>query len=260
MSVSRKSKFLLEMLFVLGTDTLLSVPSLRKCVGYGGGWDHASSFVRQMRLIQEQGLLRDGEPRKSDWIPKLTDRGRALVADQLDPKHEWEQAWDGSWRTLTFDIAASERKERQRLDTWLKDMRFGHLQGSLWISARSYRDWGEELESLELDPRSVIFMEGQPLGRLSDELIVERSWDFEEIGLRYREYLEFLEKNQPSEGEGDPAECFVDWFRMESLLWRRVLEVDPLLPRCLHPNGYLGRHAWEAKQAAVEGWKVRLRA
>jgi len=213
-----------------------------------------------MRSIQQKGLLADGEPRDSDWIPKLTEKAHGLIANEVDPEMEWGRDWDGRWRTLTFDISAGERKERQRLDTWLKRMRFGHLQGSLWITARPYMDWAGELESLDLDPRSVIFMDGRPLGRLSDELIVERSWDFEEVDKRYQAYLQFLEKNRPDGNGGDVVANFVDWFRRESELWRAVLEEDPLLPKALLPRAYRGMEAYREKQAAVARWKSLLGA
>ena len=258
MSVTSRTKFLLEMVFVLGVDAFLASGSLKRCLLRGGGWDHTSSFVRQMRRVQAAGLLETDEPSGTDWIPRITEKGKELFANRLDPVAGWKQEWDGNWRSVTFDIPASGRKERARLDSWLEKMRFGHLQGSLWITASSYSNWGEKLESLEVDPRSVVFMEGRPLGKLSDSLIVERSWDFERLNRRYERYLEFVQSGGVGVVDSDPAEGFVDWFRKESTLWQSATEADPFLPEVLLPRVYSGKEAWEAKQSAIASWKQAL--
>lgn len=128
-----------------GLDAMANCSRLHRSISIWGDWEHESSYLRQMKVIEAKGLLEVPEIRSGDWLPQLTESGLEMIADQVDPCRHWDQRWDGAWRSLTFDIPSAERRERQRLDTWLRKNRFGHLQGSLWISARPYQDWAKTL-------------------------------------------------------------------------------------------------------------------
>lgn len=258
MRLSQKTKGLMELVFMTGLDAFTNSNRLQSCLSSYGDWEHPSSYLRQMRSMQEKGLLKSEEQTQTEWIPKLTANGIDAIAELVDPERFWNQNWDQNWRTVTFDIPASERKQRQRLDSWLQKERFGHLQGSLWLSARPYRDWNQEIVSLNIDPRAVIFIEGKPLGNLSNENIVKHAWQFDKINAQYEEYLQFLAS--PISAIEENSSAFIDWFRKESHLWRKALDIDPLLPRQLHPPSYLGQKSWAARKQAFSSWKAHLLA
>lgn len=243
-----------------GMDALMNSHRLHNAVTHYAGWNHPSSYLRQMRAIREKGLLGQGELNKSSWIPELTEEGVDSIAEQIDPERFWDQAWDGLWRTVTFDIPADDRKERQRLNTWLKNKRFGHLQGSLWLSTLPFDDWNQQIVALNIDPRAVIFIEGKPLGLLSDKTVVQHSWPFEKVHARYQEYQSFLSLNPPTVEADDASTSLADWFKKESRLWRAAVELDPMLPRELHPENYLGEHCWKARKQAFSTWTSLLNA
>lgn len=258
MHLSQKTKDLLELVVMTSMDTLTKPRRLHATLTDYAGWNHPSSYLRQMRAIREKGLLSEIEPNKTTWIPELTSNGIDAIAEQVDPERFWDQTWDGLWRTITFDLPTEDRKERQRLNTWLRNKRFGHLQGSLWLSTRPYDQWNEQIVSLNIDPRAVIFIEGKPLGPLSDNRVVQHSWPFEKVHTRYQEYQHFLDNKPPSVSSTDVSTSLADWFKQESRLWRAATELDPMLPHELHPENYLGGHCWRARKRAFQVWTALL--
>ncbi|MDQ8183388.1 PaaX family transcriptional regulator C-terminal domain-containing protein [Pelagicoccus sp. SDUM812005] len=259
MQLSAKTKGLLELVVMTGIDTLAHSHCLQHVLTSYAGWDHPSSYLRQMRSLREKELLGYAS-NKTAWIPSLTASGIENIADRVAPERFWNIPWDGQWRTITFDIPAQESRERQRLNKWLKTNRFGHLQGSLWLSARPYEDWSQQIAAMDIEPSSVIFIEGKPLGLLSDESIVQHSWPWEDLHTRYQRYLNYVAENPPASQAGDPSASLANWFKKESTLWSSAIEIDPLLPRELHPKNYLGPSGWETRQQAFQAWRELLQS
>lgn len=260
MQLSQKTKGLLELVIMTGIDALAHSNRLHHTLTSYADWDHPSSYLRQMRALREKQLLNDAEPNKAAWIPTLTASGIENIADRVDPERFWNQPWDGQWRTITFDIPARERRERQRLNAWFKAKRFGHLQGSLWLSARPYEDWSQQIAAMDIDPSSVIFIGGKPLGNLTDESIVQHSWALEDLHTHYQQYLNFIAANPPSVVADDVSTSLANWFKKESILWSAAIEIDPLLPRELHPSNYLGPKCWETRKQSFRAWKHLLQS
>ncbi|MBK1879955.1 hypothetical protein [Pelagicoccus mobilis] len=252
--IHRKSKDLIEFIFLMGIDSLTSTTSLHKLLRSYGGWETESSYWRQLQSLREKDLVEyDNSRPKCDWIPQLTQSAQNVIPQSLDPESAWNRQWDKQWRSITFDIPANEKSERKRLDRWLDENRFGHLQGSLWVSPRSYTDWTTDLSNLNIDPKSVIFMEGRPLGQLDDQAIVTRSWPFEKLALLHDEYLRLLEKQTPQS-----IDQLCTSFRQEAHMWRACCDKDPFLPNELHPPNYKGTLCWEHRKAAYKHWSSLL--
>lgn len=254
MKIGQKSKDLLEFLFLTGIDSLASSTRVHTCFRSYGGWENNSSYMRHMRRMRERGLIdwQEDSPRQS-WVPLLTEKGNDHFAESIDPRPKWETQWDNQWRSITFDLPCDERRERKRLDNWLKKQRFGHLQGSLWLSPLPYENWTSELGKLNIDPKSVIFMEGRPIGNLDDSTIVSSCWSFARLSDLHTTYLNYLDRTPQNDLEQLPT-----WLRQESQLWRACMEVDPLLPYELHPTNYMGPRCWQKRLQAYTNWRELL--
>lgn len=260
MRLTQKSKDILELLFIAGVDMLTNMHRLHSVARFYGDWSENSPYFRQLRSIRGSGLVDwDDSAAPSSWVPQLTELGYRAIQETIDPPHFWNQRWDGQWRTLTFDLPRDETRERKRLEVWLQQRKFGHLQGSLWLTPRPYSDWAQQLETLQIHPRYVIFMEGRPLGKLSDSEIVASAWDAPKLEELQEQYLNFLSSNHPSNFDADnPEREMALWFREECRLWRETIEADPLHPKALLPPSYRGFECWEARQAAFDAWKKKL--
>lgn len=221
------------------------------------GWSSERNFNRHLNELREEGWLDwRGDPREVSWVPALTASGKSVLLDNIDPEDSWSRPWDKRWRSLSFDLPQAARRERRQLDVWLRKRRFGHLQGSVWISHRPYGDWTHEMETLKIDARSVLFQDSVPLGRNGNSDYVASAWNFDLINSRYRDYLSFLGSAPSGGAKASAGDSRANWLQEESRLWRKAFELDPFLPYELLPAAYLGTNAWSSRKKA---YRIRFR-
>lgn len=258
MKLGTKSREALEVLLLLGCEFVEGALTLHSFYRFNS-FRSQKSFRQCLAELRERGLVEYGRNARGSWVASLTQNGKASVYQDLDPRRLWDEAWDGQWRLLTFDLPSAARSERRELDHWLRERRFGKLQGSVRISPRDFGDWDLLAAELELDPSSVLYIVGKLPGPERDKLLVTQAWDFETLHQLYHDHLSFLEKNPP--GSVD-ANHFSDWFRNESARWRAAFELDPFLPRELWPSdfqkNYLGPKSFRLRQESYAIWRSRL--
>src|SRR5690606_25925513 len=146
------------------------------------------------------------------------------------------------WRCLIFDLPESARTRRRELSLWLREKRFGRLQGSAWVAPTFPDSWSSEIERLALRPGEATFMVGEPGFNCSDSSFVAAAWDFAAIRRAYQEHMDFLARSSEH-----PAK---EWTAAETRLWRRAFAADPFLPDALLPADYLGKTAFAARRRA----------
>ncbi len=212
-----------------------------------------------MTMMKDRGwIVWDDSRETGSWVPKITQIGLELLTDSIaTPETAWSRPWDGKWIMVTFDLPSHCADLRWQLRTWLRKRRFGHLQGSVWISANDIEDWEVEMGKRKIDPSAIVVMEGRSLSKNKDSEYVGKAWDFDSINLKYKECLNFLERSEETE-----ASEFAKWQQTESKLWKEAFEADPFLPMSLLPNEvkrkYLGPATWEKRKAAYGFWTERL--
>ena len=254
MGLTRKSKRLLELLLLSGLDAL-EVTTRPKSLIYGTvGWSSDRNASRHLKALSEKGLISLSDERTSgSWVVQITEGGKYATQEEIDPETSWAQDWDGKWRTLFFDLPQDAASERKRLNAWLRKYRFGHLQGSLWITHRSYNDWTNEIENRSIDPLAVLFQVSAPAGRLTSEQYASKAWPFEEINRHYDDHISFL-KNNPIPNPDQPLQ----WFKTESRLWSSAYDIDPFLPNSLLPPNYRGKEAFKMRKQAFTNWSSKI--
>jgi DNA-binding transcriptional regulator PaaX len=254
MGLTRKSKRFLEILLLSGIDSLAFAANPKSLIYGSIGWSSDRNASRHLTSMSEKGLISLGDKRASGkWIAQLTNEGKQTILDDIDPERSWSQDWDGKWRSISFDLPQSYRRERNHLNNWLKKHRFGHLQGSLWITHRKYATWTNEIEELKIDPHSVLFQESSPIGRLTNEEYVSKAWPFKKINLNYSKHIQFLSNNLPASSQQP-----LSWFETESNLWNAAFEMDPFLPDELLPSRYKGKEAWSLRKTTFANWSRNL--
>ncbi len=238
---------MLELLLLVGTEALTSLP-LRNYYSIAG-WESEYALRRQLRAMEARGLITLNGDKPADWVPQVTKIGRRLAQNEFDPQVAWSSAWDGQWRIVSFDLPQNQPSRRYQLNSWLKQMRFGRLQGSLWISHRFSQDWYETVSQIDANPHAVIFLHSSTIGKLDAREIVNKAWDFEKINPLYKAYLQFLAVHPPPRfGSRQMKDFPASWFRSEHSLWRKAYSSDPFLSEELLPSDYLGQKAYLARQ------------
>lgn len=244
MRLTRKSKCVLEYLLLSGIEVLEFSAHPKGLIYRSAGWTSQRNADRHLATLSDKGLISARRDKANGrWVASLTEKGKGILLGEIDPIECWGESWDGLWTLLSFDLSKNAFRERKQLDSWLRKRRFGHLQGSMWISHRKYQSWSEELEMRKVDPRAIIFQEVISVGKVTSEQYVSRAWPFDRINQYYRDYIEFVEI-RIRESIEDPRILS----ERESELWRKAFQLDPFLPDSILPRGYLGKQAWNRRQ------------
>lgn len=247
-NIRDETRFFLECLAEAAGDTvaLLMNPTLGRFTSGA----HHESFERKLRNLAARGIITLPHP-TDRRVVRLTRLGLEHLRDRLDPEVEWRRPWDGRWRFVLFDVAEADRRLRDRLRAQLALARLGYLQGSVWVSPDPLDDLRRKMSALGADPESLLFLDGRPCAGESDDAIVAAAWNFPKIDEAYRRYL-VVHDSIP--GLVEPAERWRVWLAHERAAWQEVARLDPLLPACLHPAGYLGRKAVQARRRSLRAF------
>jgi phenylacetic acid degradation operon negative regulatory protein len=209
--------------------------------------------MAQYRL-ERAGLIarqRDGGRRP---ILALTEAGEAQRDPVFRPEPLWNARWRGTWSLLVYDVPEKDRGYRNVLRRFLKRMRMGCLQNSVWISPRDIRPEYDDLATaVAVDDVAVLFEARSLLGH-TPRRIVEDAWDFDTLAQAHRWYIGVAGSALNSIREqGLSRDALLDLARREIYAYRSVTAGDPLLPHELWPPGYLGKQALRAHKDFQRG-------
>lgn len=162
--------------------------------------------------------------------------------------------WDGRWYLLTYSIPESKRVLRRGLRKRLQWLGFAALHQATWISPRDLRPQVEKVvDALDIHA-NVEFFTAEHHGFSSDQEIVARCWNLQELNEYYADFVArydpVLREHQARLQSGDGPkldECFVHRFMLVHE-FRSSPYVDPNLPRELLPEHWLGERATELFQ------------
>lgn len=254
-----KTEELLYMLLWVGET--IARPTFRNLTESFEGWAYRTGLHRQLATLEKQQLLESQGDLAGDRVHRLTEAGRLLALGGQDPARRWSRRWDGKWRLVIFDVPQSKASARARLRRSLADRGFGYLQNSVWITPDPLTGERVALDAGPVDVEALILLEARPCAGESDAEIVAGAWNFDAINARYdchSQVLSSLPKQPPADAAA--ARRLHQWLREERLAWMEAMELDPLLPECLHPPGYRGMTAWKRRVATMAEAGRRMRS
>lgn len=202
-------------------------------------------------LTEASGLLRRFNYRclrnalahlkRKGWITALyegeiTTAGRKRL-ERLLPRFEEKRVWDGSLYLVTYDIPEERRGLRDKLRIYLKRLKMGQLQQSVWITPYNPSKILEEFvrENGLSEGTIVVSKIGKDgfIGKKSLRQFLSDVYGLKEINRRYRQFIK-----QAKRAKGG------DRLRL-ALRFLAILKSDPQLPWELLPEDWAGREAWE---------------
>jgi DNA-binding transcriptional regulator PaaX len=238
--------------FVLWTCDRLLDPTFRNLSGAFDEWCQRTGVNRHLVRLEQRQFVEAKADGKSGRMLRLTKAGRLAVFGGRDPREHWERAWDGQWQMIMFDLRLDQNTERQRLRRYLHSRGFGCLQKSVWVTPHPLVDEATLLADTKVNARSMFFLHAKPAAGESDEEIVSGTWDFDRINERWQVYLDLLESRPKASLQSDgEAQVFYEWTNAERRAWLHAISIDPLLPKPIWPEGYLGEPAWRQRQDAM---------
>lgn len=176
---------------------------------------------------------------------RLSDKGLKNIHRDFPISRFQNQKWDRKWRIVIFDIEEKERKNRDYLRIKLKEVGFGMIQESVWISPYDVAlDFREFINSNGLGSR-VFVMEANKLLAGDPKKLSARIWRLEELNRKYKQLLSKLKiyndryNNSTIQGTGgmEKKKGEGEMIRQEYL---EILKKDPCLPKELLPENWFG--------------------
>ena len=230
---------------LLWTADSLMHPTFRNLTETYESWAYRKGLMRQLQNLERRQFLESTDTTSQDRLYRLTEAGRIHALGGRDPVERWGRSWDGQWRLVMFDVPVGKDSAREKLRRHLRGRAFGCLQNSVWISPDPVPEERALLAEGEINVGSLILMEARPCAGESDAEIVRQSWDFERIERAYERHCKVLDQF-PTAAPQTPeaARSLRRWAERERQTWKEAIELDPLLPEVLLPEGYPGRRAW----------------
>ncbi|MBI4066504.1 hypothetical protein HY411_02195 [Candidatus Gottesmanbacteria bacterium] len=204
------------------------------------------------RLLGRQ--LKTGDIEKvvkgDDVYLRLTSTGKERIVRDFPLFSLANKPWDKRWRVVIFDIAEINRNTREALRDKLRELGFGMLQESVWITPHDVSlDMREFLEHYELDDAAFVLEVSAVLAG-DQERLVRKVWNLDNLEEAYRtvinEVKQFQDMYIASDGrrlqhtdkrhrKGENMEDEVRNIRQRYI---EALIADPCLPKELWPDGW----------------------
>lgn len=197
---------------------------------------------------------------------RITSQGTKAMQRDFPLLNLQNKPWDGKWRIVMFDISDAKKKERDYLRLKLKELGFGMLQESVFITPHDIlRDFSEYVENIGLRESIDILEASYILGDQKE--LVNRVWNLDELNELYLKIYQEIQKIKDDyliktrcsvkqlndeNKEKVAREVKVKELKIKEIrelkmkelrgLRKKYLEIllrDPFLPQALLPKGYL---------------------
>ncbi len=184
---------------------------------------------------------------------RITSQGTKKIQRDFPLLQLQNKPWDHKWRIVMFDIKEIQKRKRDYLREKLRELGFGMLQESVFITPHDIiRDFLEFAESIGLRD-SVDILEAAYISGNSREL-VNRIWKLEDLNKKYSEIIQDIKKVKEARevkdshlttasGRSEQLNNKIEVKRAKEMReikekYARVLLSDPFLPQSLLPKNY----------------------
>lgn len=205
----------------------------------------SSQAVRQAvsRMSRQGWLVATRESNRAYYA--VTPRGRRRI-EELSPRiYGPVIEWDGRWRLLSYAIAETHRRRRERLRKELSALGWAPLSPSTWISPSDTLGAAREAAAASETLDAIHLFTARYNGPLRDRELLDHCWDVAEIARAYREFMARYGprfERELSHGDlGDEAALVERLWLVHD--YRRFTYVDPGLPSELLPAHWPGTAA-----------------
>lgn len=226
---------------------------------------------------------------KAKLIQKIEKDGKIYLRITSDGKNEikrdfpmlslQDKEWDKRWRIVMFDVAEVNKQTRERLRDKLKELGFGMLQESVFISPHDLlKDFSEFAESAGLE-NCLYLLETHKLIVGDNREFANKIWKLDELNEEYKKVVDEarneIDKTENSymivnSGRGKKSDNRIlngqkrksqkgkihEQMRKVTVnirtKWLRAVVKDPFLPKILLPKPWYGDEA----ERLVRGLKI----
>lgn len=174
---------------------------------------YKNSVSKMIKSDLIEKSIENGNP-----VLRITSQGRKILTRNFPLFNLQQKPWDRKWRVLIFDIPEKKRWRRDSSRNKLKNLGFGMIQQSVWISPHPFDDDIREfVNNLGLTKNVFLFISDKSEVGGIDEHIYD-IWNVDEINQNYKKLYNDFDYNK----------------------YINVLEKDPFLPKELLPKDWWG--------------------
>ena len=180
---------------------------------------------------------------------RLTSFGKKRVQRNFPLFNIQNKKWDKKWRIVSFDIEEINSNLRKRFREKLKELGFGMLQESVFITPNDIiEDFAEFVEEQDLSD-SVYIMEVSKIVGGDVKSLVNKVWKLEELNERYIKIFKKIEESNLAtkpdralklNNKKKERNNTIDIVRDIRKEYLEVLLSDPFLPKELLPDNWMG--------------------
>ena len=207
---------------------------------------------------------------KAKFIEKVERDGKIYLRITSDGKKEIKRdfpmlslqnkKWDKRWRIVMFDVAEANKQMRERLRDKLKELGFGMLQESVFISPHDLlRDFSEFAEGAGLK-NYLYVLETHKLIVGNDCEFANKIWKLDELNDEYEDIVDEVKQGTSkiensymtvNSGRGKKSDSKREKMheQMRKVMvnirtkWLRTIVMDPFLPKMFLPKPWYGDEA-----------------
>ena len=166
---------------------------------------------------------------------RLTLKGLRKVKKRFPILIESKKEWDGFFRVVIYDISEETRKVRDRFRLKLKELGFGLLQKSVWISPYSFLNELKEFLKINHLDKKVLILETNNFYVDNLKEFAKEIWPLDEINEKYKEIYKKLLKFKSLKRKHDRV-TLLKKIKQEIF---SVYFKDPFLPDEFLPNDWM---------------------
>ena len=210
------------------------------------------AYYAAVYRLRRAGLLAKTDSRHRPKIT-LTSQAYATLPELFRPDKAWKKRWSGIWYVVLYDVPQTDAAYRQALRTFLKRMRMGCFQKSVWITPKDIRPMYDDLvRAAGIRDYAILFEARTVLGQPAREL-VHQAWDMDTLREGQRWYCQVFGDNIERIRSGNVSRPRLERFAREEMsAYVTVMDKDPLLPGALLPPNYLGREVYRLHKRVLK--------
>lgn len=211
------------------------------------------AFQMSISRLEKKGLITISKTDGSMPEIKLNSCANTELPAYYNPERLWCKRWNRWWYILMFDVPEKDRAYRDTLRKFLRRMRCGCLQRSVWVTPRDIRpDYDDLNRAAAVDSVAFLFESRTVLG-FGDQAVVREAWDFDQLNQIQKLYIQTANRNLSLLKEAAPSEEeIIQLIRIDNNAYAQAMLLDPLLPRELHPEEYQGEAAFQIHSALCQ--------
>ena len=184
---------------------------------------------------------------------RITSEGQKTIQRDFPMLSLQKRQWDRKWRIAMFDVEEINKQVRERLRVKLKELGFGMLQKSVFISPHDIlKDFSEFAASSGI--KNYLYLLETPKLIVSDQRdLAKKVWKLEELNGRYKNLIDEIDKIKNShiiansdrikKSDGQMKEKMRNVYANIRNSWLRIVIEDPFLPKIFLPRPWHGDKA-----------------